>query len=436
MGEDVGAGQLLGSGNFWRGMGRGALNTYFTAEDNTANVTGGPHGTVQSIPGPSAGQREAAERAQRFGLTKGAETPEGIAGETIGGIFGPNPYPIPTGGLTPATATAVPRRVSPELSAAAEAETKRLGDITQRGKEAGFTLPPPGSTREVHEAYAAENYPKVKEVLREDVGLPSDAPLTPPMMQAIRRIPSPEVQQIKAIPEIDFGKKYQASADAIKTQPGDLAEALPGYKPNAQANQKIEALAESIKPPSGKLSGDQAVALHRSLRDEGRDLYQAAKVSGSPEDFKIAAAHNDAAEAVESAIKDHLEANGQPDLAAAWDAHTVRMAKTYDIERATDLAGNPDPGKLSRQLFRRGGGNAMSGGTETVANLAAQYPQAFKVVTENAPAKVSAARRFAAKMAPIGGAAVGSLVPHPFSILTAPAATAIGENIGQKILGR
>lgn len=89
---EIDAGKLATSGNFWRGIGRGAINTYYGSEDNRANVREGPNGGIEHVEGPSAGQRDAQALIQRFGIGGGAGTPEGMAGETVGGMFGPSPF--------------------------------------------------------------------------------------------------------------------------------------------------------------------------------------------------------------------------------------------------------------------------------------------------------------------------------------------------------
>jgi hypothetical protein len=74
-GSEGGPGYLLENSDFWRGAGRGALRGYLSATGNNPQDTA----------------REAQEWSQRFGIGKGTGTPEGTAGETIGGFLAPFP---------------------------------------------------------------------------------------------------------------------------------------------------------------------------------------------------------------------------------------------------------------------------------------------------------------------------------------------------------
>ena len=139
---EIGAGRMATSGNFWRGIGRGMLGTYFGSENNRANVREGPNGTVEHIPGPTPGEQEARGIAQRLSMTGGEDTPEGQAGQVVGGIFGPSPFNAMPAGAPERAAVDSPQSISaaaaspvqtgsPELQAAAKEVTDSGGKVNQ-----------------------------------------------------------------------------------------------------------------------------------------------------------------------------------------------------------------------------------------------------------------------------------------------------------------
>jgi hypothetical protein len=98
---------------------------------------------------------------------------------------------------------------------------------------------------------------------------------------------------------------------------------------------------------------------------------------GDPKLKTLAAAQQKAAAAIEDMVERHLEANGQPDLASAWDGARVHIAKTYSVQNALDGAGHVDATKLGKQLIK---GKPLSGELETAANFANAFPKAARVL--------------------------------------------------------
>jgi hypothetical protein len=117
----------------------------------------------------------------------------------------------------------------------------------------------------------------------------------------------------------------------------------------------------------------------------------------------LADAHRDAAEAIEDATQQHLAATGRGQLAQDWDDARVYTAKTYSAQGALDGAGNVNVSKLKQQILK---GKPLSGNMETLANLGAQYPEAFRLTPPSAPAP-GMIRRGAAALAPSAGALMG-----------------------------
>lgn len=330
------------------------------------------------------------------------------------------------GGLAPTGESMVEPATEPAtqphpLAAAAQSETQRLADIKTRGEAAGLQLPEGGSTAQHAEA-AVNNQPVANSVVRNELGLPDNAPLTigPKGMLATGRktYAGPAYQAIENIPSIPLGPKYQADIADI-----DLDQIAPKYRP----------------PTDGDMSGEDAVDLSKELRARAikYDKIASSGLPGSVEAGDLADTHRAAAEAVEDAVQDHLTSIGQPEAAQAWDDARVYTAKSYSAEHAlSNGSGNVQVSDLKTQLFKNK--KPLSDGLEDLATLGAQYPQAFKLTLPSA-ATPGFMRRAGAAVAPyvgglIGGAG-GTLAAGPAGAgVGAFTGSKVGESIAKKML--
>jgi len=384
--EEAKGNPLVTSSDFWKGAARGALHTF---------------------EGATAGNQQAVSKdvAKRLGVST---TPEAIAGEAVGGFFAPLPGgPIAKGAEAVATAAPHP------LAAAAEAETGRLAQIRSTGQQAGLVLPE-GGTAAQHAKAAATNQPIANSMTRQELNLPAEAPLTPQLLSKAREtFASPAYEAIKAIPKIELGPNYEAAMNDLSEIPGEIPKHL---KPPEASTATGEGI-----------SGAQAVDLSKKLRYRANQYDRQAQLSGNPEASDLAELHRGAAEALEDAVRDHLSSTGQEKLAQDWDAARVYTAKTYSVQNALDGAGNVKVTALKQQLLKN---KPLSGNLETLANLGAQYPQAFKLSPVSAPAPGLIKRGIAGALPTIGTGAGA----HVFGAPGAVAGKIIGEHLSEKIL--
>jgi hypothetical protein len=287
------------------------------------------------------------------------------------------------------------------LSDAAQAENERLGAIHERGEDLGLDLPE-GGTASRHAQAAATNQPIVNAAVREELQLPQNAPMTPQMLQAARnQYTAPAYQAVRDVPAIPLPENYLGDID------------------------NFDSISEKYRPPvSGTITGEQAVDMSRYLRNKANKYFSAAK--GNPEYEDIGQAHWDAAQGIEDSVEQHLNATGQGQLAQAWDQARTYAAKTYSVQNALDGAGNVKVAALKGQLLK---GKPLSGDLETLANLGAQYPEAFKTTRVTMPS-VGPIRRLAAGAAPAAGAAAGGWLGGPIG---AAVGTAAGQHVGERI---
>lgn len=299
------------------------------------------------------------------------------------------------------------------LAGAAQAENARLAKIKAQGEQAGLELPE-GGTPAQHAKAAVTNQPIANAMAREELDLPKDAPLTPQLLGKARETyASPAYEAVKSEPTIELGPKYEEAIDALHDIPAEFSGKL--------------------KPPETVMSGAEAVDLSKKFRFRANQYDRQASITGSPEASDLAELHRGAAEAIEDAVRDHFEAAGKPEVAKAWDDARVYTAKTYSVQNALDGAGNVRVTNLKQQLLKN---KPLSGNLETLANLGAQYPQAFKLTQQSAPTP-GLARRAAAATVPhlttAAGAGLGSVLGPWGTAAGAVGGRVVGENLANRI---
>jgi hypothetical protein len=309
------------------------------------------------------------------------------------------PAAIVKGALTKAPISSALEAPHP-LQGMADAESARISQAVQRGRAAGMDLP----DRQISPTQGAAN-----QIVRQEFDMPDRAPITPKMLDAVRRNNyAPGYQAVEKIPKVQLGSAYEDDIGNV-----DLSAIKDKYQP----------------PPGGSMTGERAVELSKYLREKGSAYFQEGTVEGTEK----GQAHWDAAQAVEDAVERRLKATGQAQTATDWDNARVGYAKTYSVQSALDGAGNVVVPKLKSQLIR---GKPLSGGLEDLATMGAVNPEAFRGAPQ-AP-KPGLLRRFGAHSAPIVGGAIGGAVGGSLGVPSIGAASgvALGKNIGEGILGQ
>jgi hypothetical protein len=264
----------------------------------------------------------------------------------------------------------------------------------KRYQDAGYVVPPATTNPTVlnrvvegtagklttAQAASARNMEVTNNLVRQELKLPSGAPLTQETLQTVRDAQSPTYEALKSIPDIKFGPEYEQELDTLSTTAKKITSTLPKYR--ATGSEQVQQLVDSLKPQGGTMDGETAIELTKSLRAEAASQELTASRTGDPTARALARAYRGAGEAVENAIERHLQANGQPQLARQFDDARRTIAKTYSVQNALDGAGNVDATKLGKQLIK---GKPLSGNLETAANFANAYPKAARVIKESLP---------------------------------------------------
>ena len=332
------------------------------------------------------------------GASAGLVNPEdATSGAVIGGILPPALKGLGMAGGAVRRALVAPKQ-SEELVGAINA-----------AREAGFVIPPtqanPTLTNRLLEGISgkistaqnasAKNREVFNSLASKSLGLPAETKLTPELLQGIRK---------------EAGDAYGAIANSGIVQPkesyfkalDDIAKpyvtAMQGF-PNAKPSPVLD-LIESLKSP--QFDASAAVAKIKELRSAADDAFRTGNTD-------IARASKSAASELESALENHLQDIGQPELLKSFKDARQLIAKTYSVEKSLNpVSGNVEGLKLAAQLKK---GKPLSGDLKSAAEFAARFPKASQAVEGMGSLPQTSPLDWAA------GASLSGMTANPFGFL-------------------
>ena len=282
-----------------------------------------------------------------------------MAAEKIGG-----PQWAGVGGLVPSAATAAFNAARAPMLAQKEAQNTVRDATLNRAQNAGYVLPPstvnPTMIGNAAESFAGKaalkqeaelrNQQVTNSLVREELGLPKDAPITTNSLETLR----------------------------------DTA---------AQPYRDVAALS----PLAG-----QALQRLRDARSEATINHRHYDMTGTPDSLRAARTADMQATHLEGVLERIATRAGQADLVQQLREARTQIAKTYDVERALNLGnGNVDAKIIGRALDR---GRPLSGNLEIIARFAEGPGRQFTRESSAVPTPgVSALNWPAAAMLGVGG---------------------------------
>lgn len=292
-----------------------------------------------------------------------------IAGRAIGEFVGeaaPQVYPLAKGLGKLRAGAAEPSLQAKNVAAA---------------REAGYTVPPSldpeagllaratekfAGPKSVAQAAAEKNQAVTHDLLKKDLGIPKDQPLTMEALEKVREQADKVYDDVKNYSKPIFAtQKY---FNRIQGLGKDLDKVLDDF-PELLSSSEIRDLADTMS--KAKMSPAAAVEKLRDLRSKAKINYRSAE---RPEKRALAEAQTEAANALEDLLDVNLRQGGKRELMKSFKDARTRIAKTYDVESAlNETTGEIDPTALGRLLKQRKG-QQMSGGTEQVARMARAFP--------------------------------------------------------------
>lgn len=334
-----------------------------------ATMTGGVMGAAQPVTG---------NESRAFNTVAGA-------GTAAGGTFGLQKL---AGALTGKVAERnYAGNIAREQNAARDA-------IIGEAKDAGFVIPPAsvnpsflnttlesiGGKVGTERAASITNQKVINQIVRDELGLPQNAPITSKSLESIR------------------SKAGEAYADVA-----------------------------NLSPEAKKLVQDL-----RDARFEARQQQKYYDRSANPDAERAARAARERAAQIENDLETWASAYRQPDLVQKMRDARALIAKTHNIEDALSAGGNVDARKLGKSDY-------LSGGLKQIGDMADQFPKSVQLPEAFGSPNVSAGKAFASALSGAGGgAALGpaGVAAAALPFVAPPAARSIMfSNAMQKGLG-
>lgn len=217
----------------------------------------------------------------------------------------------------------------------------------------------------VRQLASSKNQEVTNRLVREDLGVPENTPLTPELMSQIRK----DAYQVGYAPveaagAIRPGAAYKRDLDTIAQQFKGAARSFP-----AAVSDEVGNMIDSLKVK--QFDAADGVKMAQVLRDQSSKSY----ANG---DKAMGKAQRAAATAIEDQIERGLSGLGQngAEMLNSFRSARQLMAKTHSVEAAMNPAtGNIEAQKLAAQLRK---GKPLSGNLETAANAAAAFPKNFQ----------------------------------------------------------
>ncbi len=269
------------------------------------------------------------------------------------------------------------------------------------------------------------NLPQVAKVAREDMGLPETVKLDAKAFETARSAPaiSGAYEKVRALPTVAGDETVLANIDNLRVAPmiGDTGQA-------ASINGFLDTVKGQLQTGT---DGSTAVQSIRQLRRDAQAIYnqQSAGINPpSPEAIARADINMGVANALETAIENSIT---DPRLVTDFRNARTALARTYDYERATNLAtGAVDPQALANLAAE---GKPLSGKLAKLANVAANFPE----VTQGGVMREPTWREKATRSGAAGTA--GAILGSPFGLpgaVIGGAAGAAGGNVASALMAR
>lgn len=264
--------------------------------------------------------------------------------------------------------------------------------ILKEAREAGYVVPPAtanptalnklleGSAGKLTTAQAAsvKNQAVTNELAKKALGLATDEPITPGVLQDLRATAGKVYEQIADAGDIVPDAQFVDDLAQLGRGADEIASAFPGA--NVGATKQIGEIVDSLLQE--KFSSKAALQYLRELRKQASGNLSGMNAA-DPAKQALGMAQREAAATLEDLIGRHLVANGQEEIANSFGQARRIIAMSHTVENAlNETTGNLIAGKLGQQLAK---GKPLSGELETIARFSRAFPKAAKEVTESMP---------------------------------------------------
>lgn len=217
------------------------------------------------------------------------------------------------------------------------------------------------------QAASAKNQEVTNSLAATDLGLPADTVFTDKVFKDVRSEAGKAYGAIpKAIPVVKADKEF---LDGVSTLGGANTAAANEF-PDIMGNPDVEKLVTSLSSKS-EFPSSVATELVKKLRTQASSNFR-----GDASKVELAFAQRQAANEIDNLIERNLAQTGDAGLVNEYRAARQTIAKSHDIEAATNTAtGNVSARKIAALANK---GRPLTGGLDTIANTANAFPKAMQ----------------------------------------------------------
>lgn len=252
-------------------------------------------------------------------------------------------------------------------------------------RNAGYVLPPtsitekPGLVANVlagwggkiktQQEAASRNQEITNDLAKSALGLPKDAVLNERTFSDLRdRAGRAYAAVSQAVPDITADAAYNQTVANLSGKNAQAQAMFPGIV----KNQAIIDLQDELRVVQ-RMPTSVAVELVRELRFNANNNF---KALGDPSKVALGMAQRHAADAIDELMDRNITAAGSPDVVKKYKQARELIAKSYDVEGAT----NPATGDVSARHLAGLSvkGRPLSGNLDTIANTALAFPKAMQ----------------------------------------------------------
>ena len=249
------------------------------------------------------------------------------------------------------------------------------------------------------EAAAKANANQTTAVVRKDLGLAPNEPLSAAAVDTALNTASKPYDVVRKMPQLAPDDKVIASMESLR---------IPMLIGDEGASAKVNLLIDTaIDKVSQGRAGALVIDDIRQLRKQAQSVYKARDAGTNPAPADVAAA--DAKIGLASTLEALIDANvTDPNVLGDIKLARTRMAQIYDHDRAINYAnGTVDPQAYAKMLNERKG--SMTGVGADIGRVAATFPEVMNTQTPSAMGlpKVTRSGITAAGGALLGGAVAG-----------------------------
>lgn len=213
---------------------------------------------------------------------------------------------------------------------------------------------------------SAKNQEVTNALAISDLGLPADTVLTDKVFESVRKEAGKAYAAIpKALPNVATDKQFLDEITTLGGANSAAASEFPDIMKNADIEKLVGGLANKQSFPTSA-----GVELVKKLRRDASNNFR------NPDKAELAFAQRDAANALDNLIDRNLAASGDAGLVKKYREARQIIAKSHDLEDATNTAtGNVSARRLAALANR---GKPLSGGSKTIADVYNAFPKALQ----------------------------------------------------------